>query len=209
MVPWGEPDAQDMNIVFDLGGVVVAWRPDDIAARAFAEPSDRLLARHEFIGHADWVALDRGDLSVDEVVERGARRTGLPESRLRVLIESVPPSLVPDPDVLDLLHRLKAGRNALYCLSNMPKLSIEHMERAHSFWHLFDGIVISSRVGFCKPEPEIYAHLLTTHSLRPSETIFIDDTLANLKAAERFEIRTVQFRSAAQCEAELKVLGCV
>jgi putative hydrolase of the HAD superfamily len=196
-----------VNIVFDLGGVVVAWKPDDIVSRAFADPRERQLARREIIGHRDWLALDRGDLSVDDVVKRGAERTGLSESSLRLLIDAVPPSLVPDVDVINLLHRLKANGNTLYCLSNMPKLSIEHLERAHSFWHLFDGIVISSRVGFCKPEPEIYAHLLAAHALRPAETIFVDDVIANLQAAERFDIRTIHFRSAAQCAAELKRLG--
>ena len=91
----------------------------------------------------------------------------------------------------------------------MPGVSIDHLERAHSFWHLFDGVVISSRVRFCKPEPEIYAHLLAMHSLRPQDTIFIDDTVANLRAAELFELRTIHFRSAEQCETELKRLGCV
>ena len=192
-----------MNIVFDLGGVVVGWKPDEIVAGVFADPRERALARHDFIGHADWLALDRGDVTIDDVVARAVARTGLPESRLRTLIERVPSSLVPDPSVVELLHRLRRAGHPLYCLSNMPQLSIEHLEREYSFWHLFTGVVISSRVRFCKPEPEIYAHLLAAHSLQPAETIFVDDMPVNLRAAERFGMRTIQFQSAEQCEAEL------
>ena len=198
-----------MNIVFDLGGVLVAWKPDDVVARAFADEHDRRLVRRDILDHADWLALDRGDLSLHEVIERGANRTGLPESVVRDFVERVPLSLVADPAMVGLLHRLKARPHALYCLSNMPKDSIEHLERVYSFWNVFDGLVVSSRVGFCKPEPDIYAHLLATHALRPAETVFVDDTVANLQAAERFGIRTIRFQSPAQCEAELRRMGCV
>jgi putative hydrolase of the HAD superfamily len=91
----------------------------------------------------------------------------------------------------------------------MPTISMEHLERAYSFWHLFSGVVVSSRLGFCKPEPEIYAHLLDTHLLRPGETVFIDDTVANVEAAARFGMRTIHFRSGRQCETELRRIGCL
>src|ERR1051325_684581 len=65
-----------LNIVFDLGGVVVAWRPDEIVARAFADPATQQLVRREIIGHPDWLELDRGTLSWDTAITRGAERTG-------------------------------------------------------------------------------------------------------------------------------------
>jgi len=198
-----------MNVVFDLGGVVVAWKPDDILARAFDDPRHRVLARREIIGHPDWLALDRGTISPGEVIARGARRTGLPEPVVKSLLESVPPSLVADQQMIDLLHRLNDAGNALYCLSNMPVMSMEYLESAYSFWHLFTGVVVSSRVGFCKPEREIYEHLLETHRLDARDTVFIDDVAANLDAAEQLGIRTIQFVDRAQCETELRRLGCL
>jgi len=198
-----------MNVVFDLGGVVVAWKPDDIVARAFADSDHRALVKREILGHPDWLALDRGTASFDEVIARGARRTGLAESAVRSLLESVPSSLIADPEMVDLLHRVKSAGNSLYCLSNMPTISMEHLERAYSFWHLFSGVVVSSRLGFCKPEPEIYAHLLDTHLLRPADTVFIDDTFANVEAAARFGIQTIHFLSGRQCEIELQRIGCL
>jgi putative hydrolase of the HAD superfamily len=195
-----------MNVVFDLGGVVVAWKPDEIVARAFADPDDRRLARREIIGHPDWLALDRGTLSYDDAVVRGAKRTGLSEAAVRALIDSVPASLVADAEAVALLHRVKAGGHDLYCLSNMPAASIEHLERVYSFWHLFTGVVVSSRVRLCKPEPEIYACLIDAYRLRAPDTVFIDDTVVNLNAAAGFGLRTIHFQSVQQCEAELRDL---
>jgi putative hydrolase of the HAD superfamily len=91
----------------------------------------------------------------------------------------------------------------------MPVISMEYLERAYSFWHLFTGVVVSSRVGFCKPEREIYTHLLETHLLDVSDTVFIDDVVANLDAAAELGIRTIQFLDVAQCEIELKRIGCL
>lgn len=198
-----------MNVVFDLGGVVVAWNPDDIAARAFADPAHRALVKREILGHPDWLDLDRGSRSLDDVIVRATQRTGLPEPVVRSFIEGVPSALIADPEVVDLIRRLKSAGSSLYCLSNMPTSSMEHLERTYEFWHLFTGIVVSSRVGICKPEPEIYTHLLETHGLHASETVFIDDTVANLDAAARFDIRTIRFVGVQECERELRRLGCL
>ena len=198
-----------MNVVFDLGGVVVAWRPDEIVARAFVDPETRLIVEREIIRHADWLELDRGSLSVDAAVRRAAARSGLSETQVREFIEGVPAALVADADVVALVRRLHGVGHRLFCLSNMPALSMEHLERVYDFWELFSGAVISSRVGHCKPEPAIYEHLIATYQLDPTDTVFIDDVAANVAAAATFGIRTIRFENVEQCEAELRRLGCL
>jgi putative hydrolase of the HAD superfamily len=198
-----------MNIVFDLGGVVVAWRPEEILAAAFRDDTARDLARRHVMSHPDWLELDRGTMTFDEAIARGAERSGLSEREVRHLLESVPPALIARDETVDLMRRLHEGGHQLYCLSNMPADSIEYLERRYAFWHLFAGTVISSRIGHCKPEPPIYAHLIETYHLDPRDTLFIDDVPANLRAAESFGIRTILFRDAVQCEEELRQLGCL
>jgi len=198
-----------MNVVFDLGGVVVAWRPDEILARAFEDPATRAIAKRELIGHPEWLELDRGTLTFDEAIERGAKRSGLPESEVRRLLESVPPALEAFPETVALLREVKAHDNGLYFLSNMPAESMAYLEKRYDFWALFDGAVVSSRIGHCKPEPEIYKYLIDTYSLIPRETIFIDDVLANIDAAKAFGIRTIHFTDAADCARELRRLGAL
>jgi methionine salvage enolase-phosphatase E1 len=39
--------------------------------------------------------------------------------------------------------------------------------------------------------------------------VFIDDVAANLDAAAELGIRTIQFVDRAQCEMELRRLGCL
>lgn len=198
-----------MNIVFDLGGVVVRWEPDALIATVFSDPLIRAAMRAEFVGHADWLALDRGTLSPRNAIERAAKRIGLPEADIEKFLQQVPPALVPIPAMVDLLYRLKANGHRLFCLSNMHVASIEYLESAYTFWEVFEGVVVSCRLQLCKPEAAIYGYLLETYGLNANDTVFIDDTPENLAAAADLGLHALRFESPAQCERELKVLGCI
>lgn len=196
-----------MNLVFDLGGVVVRWDPDAIIAGVFSDSGVRSKVKADVFSHPDWLELDRGTLAREHAIARAAQRTGVALDEMRRLVHAVPPSLTVFPDTVDLLYRLKREGYPLYCLSNMHFASIEYLESEHTFWEVFDGRVISCRLRLCKPEPAIYQHLLQTYALAPSETLFIDDVQKNLDAAAALGIRTLRFENAAQCERELRALG--
>ena len=198
-----------MNLVFDLGGVVVRWDPDAIIAGVFSDEDVKARIREGVFGHPDWLELDRGTLGREEAIARAAKRTGLAAGEIKRLLHAVPPSLTVFPEMVDILRRLKRNGYPLYCLSNMHFASIEYLERTHTFWEVFDGRVISCRLQLCKPEPGIYQHLLRTHGLRAGETLFIDDVQVNLDAAARLGIRTLKFENAMQCERELCALGLI
>ena len=198
-----------MNLVFDLGGVVVRWDPDAIVAGVFKDDSARAKVREGVFGHADWLELDRGTLGRDEAIARAAKRTGVAVGEITRLLHAVPPSLVVFPDTVALLRRLKKKGYPLYCLSNMHFASIEYLEQTQTFWDVFQGRVISCRLNLCKPEAGIYEHLLQTYGLDAKDTLFIDDVQKNLDAAAKLGIKTLRFESAAQCECELRALGLV
>ena len=196
-----------LNLIFDLGGVVVRWDPEAIIAGVFADDKVKARVRAAVFEHPDWLELDRGTLGREEAIARAAQRSGIAESELRRLLLAVPPSLVVFPETVALMRRLKAKGHPLYCLSNMHFASIEYLESTQDFWDVFDGRVISCRLQLCKPEPAIYAHLLRTFGLEAKDTLFIDDVQKNLDAAAQLGIRTLRFEHAAQCERELRSLG--
>jgi putative hydrolase of the HAD superfamily len=196
-----------LNLVFDLGGVVVRWDPDAIVAGIFKDEATRSRVREGVFAHPDWLELDRGTLGREEAIARAAKRTGVAPGEIKRLLHAVPPSLVLFPDTVDLLYRLKRKGHPLYCLSNMHFASIEYLEQTHTFWDVFQGRVISCRLQLCKPEAGIYEHLLQTYALEPGKTLFIDDVQKNLDAAAKLGIRTLRFENAAQCERELRKLA--
>src|SRR5215475_14276519 len=123
-----------LNIVFDLGGVVVTWEPEAIIAKVFADPAVQVKVRADLFGYADWLALDCGILDRQEAIVRAAERTGLSVLDLTDLMQQVFPVLVAILGTVELLYRLKAQGHKLYCLSNMHIASIEHLERTYAFW---------------------------------------------------------------------------
>ena len=198
-----------MDIIFDLGGVVLTWDPKAIIAGVFVDEASQALVLSEVFGHCDWVELDRGTMPLEVAIAGAVSRTGLPEADLARMFRRVPLALVPIPQMLDLLHRLKARGHSLYCLSNLHANSFAHLKAEYLFWEIFDGAVISCLVHLCKPEPAIYAHMLESFRLSGPETLFIDDMEANLDAAKPFGLRTIRFVTQMQCERELAAIGCL
>ncbi len=198
-----------MNIVFDLGGVVVNWQPDILVSNVFEDTDTQNLVKKEIIKHADWVELDRGSLALEDAIDRGAARTGLSCGEIERLFEAVPPSLTRIEATIELIHELSKTTNRLFVLSNMHLASIAYLEQRDTFWDVFDGIVISSRIHMVKPEGQIYEHLLSSYQLAADDTVFIDDLQENLTAASNLGIRTVRFDNSTQCRQALVELGCI
>jgi hypothetical protein len=71
-----------LNIVFDLGGVVVRWEPEVIIADAFDDLEVRRIVHSEFVGHPDW--LERGYLTLKSTIFCDESLQGLPRSRIRL-----------------------------------------------------------------------------------------------------------------------------
>jgi putative hydrolase of the HAD superfamily len=215
-----------MNIVFDFGAVLFTWHPVDLAAECAPHlaPTPALAGHlaHEIFSHADWQAFDRGTLDIEEVVARTATRLDLEHARLHRLLSGIGDRLQPMQDTLTLLSRLKALRDGdgagttrpgsnsnvkLYYLSNMPIPYARALERMNPFMAWFDGGVFSGDVQHIKPEPAIYQLLQTRHALEPARTVFIDDLLGNVHAAQALGWHGIHFQSAQQVEQDLRALG--
>ena len=188
---------------------MVRWEPKALISEVFADLEVRRLVYDKFVGHPDWIELDRGTLTPVDAAARAAQRTGLSQGEVLDFLQRVPGALTAIPDTVKLLYCLRSRGHRLYCLSNMHLASIEHLEKAYTFWDVFSGKVISSRLNLCKPEPEIYTHLLETYQLNPTKTVFIDDLDVNLTAARQFGIQTIRFESPYQCANQLTTLRCV
>jgi putative hydrolase of the HAD superfamily len=194
------------NVVFDFGGVLVRWQPQQIIDAFYHDPHLRERLRQEVFQHPDWLEMDRGTLAEAAALERFAERLNRPRAELVRLLDRVRESLAPIPDSIALLRALERRGVPLYGLSNISVENFAYLRARDAHWGLFRGIVISAEVKMVKPEARIFEHLCREHDLAPAETVFIDDLPANIDAADRMGFRTVLFRDAAQCAAELETL---
>jgi putative hydrolase of the HAD superfamily len=192
------------NVVFDFGGVLVQWRPEQLLADQFPDERDRHVARCDIFGHPDWREFDRGTLAEADAIVRFTARTGFAESRIQAFFGAIREELQPKHDTIAVLRDLSARGVRLYGLSNMSADIYRWLRDRNDFFALFDGIVVSGCVGLVKPEPGIYAHLASTHALVPAESLFIDDMSANVVAAREAGFQATQFTTADALAAELQ-----
>src|SRR5436190_6111562 len=102
-------------------------------------------------------------------------------------------------ETIEIFHQLKkSGKYKLYALTNWSGELFPHARERFEFLKWFDGIVVSGEEKIRKPFPEIYQLLLDRYYLSASETIFIDDSMRNIKAAEDIGIKTILFISPSQ-----------
>lgn len=191
-----------MAVIFDLGRVVVSWDPVAIVSSVRGSEGAEWLAERLF-NHPDWLEVDRGTMSLHTMARQAERRTGLCAAENLAILQAVPSSLLPDPAMLTLIAELHDAGHKLYALSNMGHASIDWLELHQDFWRFFSGKVVSSRVRMMKPEADIYRYLLVSFDLEPAECIFIDDSPANIVAAEALGISGILFTDAASCRQQL------
>ena len=86
-------------------------------------------------------------------------------------------------------------------------LAFKEVSTKNSFFELFDGGVVSYEEKIIKPEEEIYRLILKRYNLEPSETIFIDDTKANVEGASKLGITTVFLENPNTLREELRKLN--
>ena len=210
-----------MNVVFDFGAVLFTWRPVDLMMECFpqraATRAEAGHLAHEVFGHHEWQAFDRGTIAMADVVAQVAKRVGVDATVLGTLVESIGERLTPMPESVALfksLVALRAQRAALggeplklYYLSNMPVPYARTLERVNAFLQDFDGGIFSGDELLIKPEPANYQCLQKRYALEPAKTVFLDDLLPNIQAAQAEGWHGIHFHTAQQAAQELQALG--
>lgn len=201
-----------MNIVFDLGAVLLTWEPAalvqaHLGAHAPTAEAAHVLARDLF-HHEDWLGFDRGTHALDVAVGLMAQRLDLPADTLSALLASMGERLEPIPVTVELLDSLRQRRDAgddlhLYYLSNMPVPYARALERRVLFLDWFEGGIFSGDVKLLKPQREIYALLAGRHRLVGEDTVFIDDSKANVEAARAFGWHAIHCEAPSLLAAQL------
>jgi putative hydrolase of the HAD superfamily len=82
------------------------------------------------------------------------------------------------PEVLGTLSALKERRLTLAVISNFDSRLVRILDGL-SLGSWFDDIFVSSRVGYAKPDRQIFATALNRHGLRPEDGLHVGDSEEN------------------------------
>lgn len=195
------------NIIFDFGGVLLEWHPNrvyqdffknDALVQEFYEETQIMVHNRE---------MDRGQ-AFDKVL--GQLILQHPHYRQALLLwKNSWHKMLGGPiqGSVDILYDLAKAGYRLFGLTNWAAETFPYVFYSYDFFQVFEDIVVSGREGFIKPEREIFDLCLSRNGINPAESVFIDDNLDNIHAAENLGLCAIQFQDAAQLRRVLKEFG--
>lgn len=196
------------NIIFDFGGVLVDWNPRYLYKDLFKENSEM----EHFLKN---ICTDEWNLEQDRgrTLSEGTLllQNKFPESHslIQLFYDKWETMLKSDiPETVVLLHKLKATYK-IYGLTNWSTETIPFAYKRFSFFKEFDGIVVSGEEKLIKPDKEIFYLLLNRYHLKPEQSVFIDDNINNIKAAEEIGLYAIHFESTSQLKASLLSINVI
>ena len=199
-----------MNIVFDLGGVLLRWRPALLIANLWPQraaiPAQTLAVEFFEAYGGDWGLFDQGLIDAPTVADRIALRTGWPLAEVAQVVAAGPDELQPLPDTVALIEELKSAGHRLFFLSNMPSPYADLLEDRLPFEQWFEAGVFSSRVKHSKPGEHIYRIASERFGNSSEGYVFLDDQPANISAAIAYGWQGLLFTSAAKARQDLAAL---
>jgi len=195
-------------IIFDLGGVLIDWNPRYMYRSIFKteEETEWFL---ENVTTSEWNENQDAGYPIHKATEDliAQHPEWEPEIKayygrwLDMLGEAI-------HETVDIFRELKEkGNYKLYALTNWSAELFPHARERFEFLKWFDGIVVSGEEKMRKPSAEFYKILLDRYQLDPEKTIFIDDSLRNVKGAEEVGITGIHFHNPSQLKGELERLG--
>lgn len=193
------------NIIFDLGNVLLDFKPDIYLENLGYQNQLKEKLKSAVFKSEEWLLLDRGTIAQKEAVEKWKQRNPNLKKEIKNMISEWEKMLTIKQDSLEILKSLAAKNYNLYILSNFHQKAFTYVTDKYDFFNYFDGQVISAEVNMIKPEAEIYTHLLNKFNLKAEETLFIDDSKKNIKAALKQGMRVIHFKDAVSLKKELKL----
>ena len=188
------------NIIFDLGGVLLNINP--LLSLAELEKlsgidKDELISR--FVNERIFEKFDTGSLTPAQfrselcrIINKNASDEEI-DGAWNLLIQDFPTSRV------ELVQQLRKNYH-VFLLSNTNSIHFEYytsefiQKNGFPMAELFDRLFLSHEIGNHKPDAGIYTYVLENAHIEASETVFIDDSLANIKAAEELGIAGIHIQ---------------
>lgn len=184
------------NIIFDFGNVLfdldlpkIEHGFFNLFGAAYSQASEKLQKDNVF------QLYETGGLSTTEFVD-AIRFSAAPHPPAEAVIQVWNSIFLDMPkERFELLLSLRK-RYKVFLLSNINDLHAawidEYLAREHGILDFkeryFDAVYYSHLIRLRKPDLEIYEYMLEDANIKPEESIFVDDLLPNIQAAEKARI---------------------
>ena len=193
-----------MKFLFDLGGVFFDWDPNHFYKNVFENIEEREFFLAEVCNDQWNVQQDAGRSIAEAELElipkfpHYEKEIKMYYKNHRKMIRGV------FEESVDILKKLKDKNYDCYVLSNWSAETFAGMIDDYPFLKLFDGLLISGEDKLIKPDHAIYQLARDRFNLNPEETVFIDDKLENIQAAQEMNFKTIYLTDPNIIKTEIK-----
>jgi 2-haloacid dehalogenase len=196
-----------MNVVFDIGNVLIRWDPRALYRKIFASEAEV----DWFIGHVCTAAWnheqDRGRSFEDGIAEAIARHPAHADAIAAYDSRWAETIVGPIAGSVAILEALSAQGTPVYAITNWHQDKFRETRGRFGFLSLFRDIVVSGEERLVKPDAAIYRRLLDRNRLDASTCLFIDDNADNVAGAEAVGMTAHLFTTPEQLRARLAGSG--
>ncbi|MDA4844800.1 HAD family hydrolase [Hoeflea poritis] len=195
------------HVVFDIGRVLLHYDPQIPFSRIIPDEHDRRWFFENVCTH-DWnIEQDRGrgwqeaeqlliEIHPDHAENIRAFRSNWHEMVPHAYEGSV-----------EIMRGLMEGGHDVTMLTNFASDTFREVQERFDFLNETRGVTVSGDIGVIKPQREIYDSHVASFALEPAETLFIDDSPANVEGARAAGWHAVHFTGADQLASDLEKLG--
>lgn len=193
------------TVIFDLGGVLIDWNPKHLFTETYFDTVEKRDYFLREICSPDWNEQQDAGYSIVDATQDLIKKFPEWESPIRDFYGRWTDMLGgPIAGTVDIFREIKKeGRLKTYALTNWQEGLFDIALVRYNFLHWFDGRVVSGIEKTRKPFPEFYQILFDRYKVNPAETVFIDDSLRNIKAAEALGLHCIHFTDPASARAGL------
>ncbi len=196
-----------MNVVFDVGRVLIQWEPEPLLADILGGEAALAEAATRFDFHAWHTEQDRGRTVTAALKEARETHPDLAPALATFYerwLEAVP---APIDGTVAILEEVAAAGQPIYAITNFSAelwpITVAH----YPFLGRFRDVVVSGAERLVKPDPAIYELFLERNALAPESCVFIDDREENVTAAAALGIDAIRFETAEALRPQLQARG--
>ena len=185
-----------MNIILDMGNVLLEWNKDKILRGVVKTEKDYMILDKAIFQSGLWERLDLGTLTREELVLKVVSMIGsIYQEKVQEVVWNWPSYIEIYMEVFPLLVHLKEKGHRIFVLSNTSPVFYELLEEQLSpLNEILDGFVLSCDIKAIKPDPKMFEEILHKYDLNPENCIFLDDVKDNTKMAESLGIKAYQIK---------------
>jgi 2-haloacid dehalogenase len=196
------------TIVFDLGGVLIDWNPRYVYRTIF-KTEEEIDWFFENICTHDWNEQQDAGYLISKGTEELVNLHPRWEKEIRAYYGRWVEMLGgPIHETVEIFRQIKQKPEIkTFALTNWSAETFPIALDRFDFLHWFDGRLVSGEEKTRKPFPDFYQKLIDKFSINPSQAVFIDDNLRNVKAAEEHGMTGIHFKNADELRKSLTGLG--